>query len=65
MSEDAVRRMRAMLRSAQALSRSDNLFARVSGERIAVILVDALLELDTGLDDPWDELPGAFPGGGG
>jgi hypothetical protein len=52
-----VERMRAMLEAARALSQSDNLFASISGERIAVILVDALFELDTSMDDPWNELP--------
>ena len=54
---DEVRRMRSMLDAARALSRSDNLFASISGERIAVILVDALFELDPDMDNPWDELP--------
>ena len=54
--EDDVRRMREMLAAARALSRSGNLFASISGERIAVILVDALFEMDVGMDGPWDEL---------
>ncbi len=52
-----VERMRAMLEAARALSRSDNLFASISGERIAMILVDALFEMDVEMDNPWDELP--------
>ncbi len=54
---DDIGRMREMLDAARALSRSDNLFASISGERIAVILVDALFEMDPAMDDPWDELP--------
>lgn len=57
MGDDVVRQMRGMLQSAQALSRSDNPFAKVSGERIAVILVDALFELDLAMDNPWDAMP--------
>ncbi len=56
---DDVSRMRGMLDAARALSQSDNLFASISGERIAVILVDALFEMDPAMDDPWDELPAA------
>lgn len=53
---DDIGRMREMLAAARALSRSGNLFASISGERIAVILVDALCEMDVDMDDPWDEL---------
>ncbi len=64
MSDDVVGQMRAMLQSAQTLSRSDSPFARVSAERIAVILVDALLELDLEMDNPWDEMPAVAAGRG-
>ena len=57
--EEDVGRMRDMLIAARALSRSDSLFASISGERIAAILVDALFEMDVDMDDPWSELPAA------
>ena len=62
MTDDLVNQMRDLLKGAEALSRSDNLFAKVSGERIAVILVDALLELDLDMVDPWDALPSSMAG---
>ncbi len=57
MDDDTVKLMRDLLDGAKTLSRSGNTFAKVSGERIGVILVDALLELDLDMADPWDALP--------
>lgn len=46
-----------ILHAVQALARSDNALVRVSAERIAAISIDALMELDPGMDNPWDALP--------
>ncbi len=57
MEDDTIKLMHDLLEGSKTLSRSDNIFAKVSGERIGVILVDALLELDLDMTDPWDALP--------
>lgn len=54
--------LRTVLEEAKRLCESENIFVRVAGERIAVIAVDALYELDDSLIDPWEHLTVEVPG---
>ena len=47
-----------ILERARTLSEDDNPLVRVSAERIGVIVVDALVDLDPeNFDDPWESVP--------
>lgn len=57
MNEDLAR-LRSVLEAVSPLCRAENMLVRVSAERMAAIVVDALFELDPqAMDDPWDALP--------
>jgi hypothetical protein len=59
---DEIPRLRALLEEAKALRNSENVFVSMAAERIGVILVDALYEVDDDMVDPWQHLdPGAQP----
>jgi hypothetical protein len=56
-----IRGLHELLSRVAPLCKSDNLLVRVSAERIAVILVDTLFEIDPdAMVNPWDEFPWAI-----
>jgi hypothetical protein len=54
---EALQRLRAILTEAKALAGADTATLRVAGERISVIVVDVLYELDFELADVTSLLP--------
>ncbi len=57
MGSQTVQLIRALIEQAMPLCSSDNLLVQTSGNRIVAILVDALMEIDLTMVNPWDELP--------
>jgi hypothetical protein len=57
MSPETLQRMRALIEQAKPLCASENIFVKTAGDRIVAILVDALVEIDLTMANPWDELP--------